>query len=383
MSRVAQVVAIHFFLTTSVARAAEFIPLGYLPGGFFSSSASDVSADGNVVVGQSHSANAGIEAFRWTRSTGMVGLGDFPGSDAWSAATAVSGDGSVVTGRGTAVYYAGVDAFRWTASAGIQSLGYLGNEGTLFTYASAISNDGQVIVGSSDNRIFQWSEESGIYEIADISNQSDFSGASGISADGSAIVGSVRMPAGLRPFRYSASRGFEILDTHSGVGVDSSANAISADGRVVIGYARRQGWRWDESTGLQPLPPLEESNLLVGPVDLTADGSIIVGVTTASTDPRARVPSFIWTRERGTENLQTFLKEQHGLVMDGWALTRVSGISDDGMVIVGGGVNPNGQPEAWVADLRVPEPTAFVTAILGALCSWPVHWGWLSRARAR
>ncbi|MCA1958668.1 MAG: hypothetical protein LDL14_09095, partial [Nitrospira sp.] len=56
------------------AQAAEFIPLGDLPGGSFSSMALGVSADGSVVVGVSRS-GSGDEAFRWTEATGHGGLG--------------------------------------------------------------------------------------------------------------------------------------------------------------------------------------------------------------------------------------------------------------------------------------------------------------------
>ena len=52
-------------LMVSGALAADFIPLGELPGGDDGSVARGVSADGNVVVGYSSG-----EAFRWTRAGG-------------------------------------------------------------------------------------------------------------------------------------------------------------------------------------------------------------------------------------------------------------------------------------------------------------------------
>jgi uncharacterized membrane protein len=298
----------------------------------------------------------------------MVGLGDFPGSDFWSRATAVSGDGSVVVGGGTAVYYAGIDGFRWTAANGLELLGYFERQDTPFSYPAATSHDGSVIVGSSDNRIFIWTEENGLSEVPAISDGSSLSYGSDISADGSVIVGSRQLPEGLRAFRYSAARGLENLGPLLTAGRDTRAAAISADGEVVVGKAGRDGWRWDEVTGLHALPRLGESNSLLGPVDVSGDGSVIVGVTTSSTNPAARVPSFIWTEERGTENLQTYLEGEYGLVMEGWTLTRLSGISDDGLVIVGGGVNPEGRLEAFVVDLRIPEPVGSVMAGVGGTC---------------
>ena len=43
-----------------------------------------------------------------------------------------------------------------------------------------------------------------------------------------------------------------------------------------------------------------------------------------------------------------------GSALAGWALTEATAISDDGLVIVGGGINPSGQYEGWFA--VIPEP---------------------------
>ena len=65
-------------LLCSPASAAIFTGLGDLPGSFFDSHASAMSATGGVVIGDSNSTR-GFEAMRWTASGGMVGLGDLPG----------------------------------------------------------------------------------------------------------------------------------------------------------------------------------------------------------------------------------------------------------------------------------------------------------------
>ena len=67
--------------------------LGSLGG---NSNASEVSADGSVVVGYSNLPDGQGRAFRWTAATGMQDLGTLGGaSRAWS----VSADGSVVVGQ--------------------------------------------------------------------------------------------------------------------------------------------------------------------------------------------------------------------------------------------------------------------------------------------
>ena len=95
-----------FGLATSMATAAfagsTTVPASYTDLGTFGgtiSYASDVSADGSVVVGQAWTTNDNAgRAFRWTASSNtMVDLGTLGGID--SAANAVSDDGSVVVGR--------------------------------------------------------------------------------------------------------------------------------------------------------------------------------------------------------------------------------------------------------------------------------------------
>src|SRR5262245_2164920 len=106
----------------SEAAVPKFQGLGDLPGGPVASMAWDASADGSVIVGGSNTA-AGMEAFRWTSTGGMVGLGLPPGGSL-SQALGVSGDGSVIAGN--SINAAGKnEAFRWTPSGGIVGLGDL------------------------------------------------------------------------------------------------------------------------------------------------------------------------------------------------------------------------------------------------------------------
>jgi hypothetical protein len=65
-------------------------------------------------------------------------------------------------------------------------------------------------------------------------------------------------------------------------------------------------------------------------------------------------------------NLQTVLSG-FGADLTGWQLTSARGISSDGMVIVGQGINPFGNLEAWRAVL--PESsnglTLFIVTMIG------------------
>ena len=62
-------------------------------------------------------------------------------------------------------------------------------------------------------------------------------------------------------------------------------------------------------------------------------------------------------------SLQLVLTDTLGLDLDGWRLDEAMGISDDGLTIVGRGINPDGFPEAWVVTL--PEPASLVLLALG------------------
>ena len=81
-----------------------------------------------------------MEAFRWTRVRGMEGLG-FP------QAFATSADGSMVVGYRYIAKQA--EPVRWTHDGGIFGLGKLSDY--RFGDATGISADGSVIVGSYDS----------------------------------------------------------------------------------------------------------------------------------------------------------------------------------------------------------------------------------------
>ena len=113
----------------------------------------DISADGSVIVGRVNS-QSGVQAFRWN-ANGMLGLGDLPGGASQSWALATSENGNVIVGIGFSG--AGAEAMIWTSTDGMRSLAGLlvaqgvSLDGWKLSDASAISNDGRIIVGSGTN----------------------------------------------------------------------------------------------------------------------------------------------------------------------------------------------------------------------------------------
>jgi probable HAF family extracellular repeat protein len=149
------------------------------------SEAYGVSADGSVVVGWAQNAAGQSRAFRWTAAGGMQDLGTLGGMRAglWRFRRWLRG------GRLRSQRRRAGRAFRWTAAGGMQDLGTLGGDWSGLTGVSA---DGSVVVGWAWNaaghwRAFRWTAAGGMQDLGTLGG--DWSEAFGVSADGSVVVG--------------------------------------------------------------------------------------------------------------------------------------------------------------------------------------------------
>jgi probable HAF family extracellular repeat protein len=222
-------------------------------------------------------------------------------------------------------------------------------------YASGVSADGSVVVGVTWNaagqrRAFRWTAAAGMEDLGTLGGRE--SEAYGVSADGSVVVGWADNAAGQqrafrwtaaagkwRAFRWTAARRMQDLGTLGGS--ESRALGVSADGSVVVGWAhnaagRMRAFRWTAADGMQDLGTLggDESAAL----GVSADGSVVVGWATSAT---GKARAFRWTAARGMQNLGT-------LGGDGsWAY----GVSADGSVVVGWATSAAGKARAfrWTA----------------------------------
>ena len=145
-------------------------------------------------------------------------------------------------------------------------------------------------------------------------------------------------------------------------GLWSSASGISADGSVIVGVANdgaagNQGraFRWTSEKGMESLGTLNGGRGSWA-FDISADGSVIIGKADdgeAGDQERA----FRWTAEKGMESVEKILTDK-GLLPAGWELTDVTAITPNGTVLIGGGKYNDGSPEAQIRAWRTVIPRA-------------------------
>jgi uncharacterized membrane protein len=224
-----------------------------------------------------------------------------------------------------------------------------------------MSADGNVMVGTGGNRGTGgklWTVNDGWTAFAEPFCDC-FISAFGISADGTVIVGSLSYTDwDLEAFRWTHDDGIVLLGNSLG-GIYGSANAASADGQVIVGQLWNpmdvaSGVVWTTDGDTEILPQFGEAR------DVSADGSTIVG-------NKWRGDAVIWDASNGTRSLADVLLSLGVVEHAGWTLY-ASAISGDGTTIVGGGINPDGRPEAWLARVRpVPEPSAGALVLTGVM----------------
>lgn len=255
------------------------------------------------------------------------------------------------------------------ATLSFQGLGFLPG-GAPESFAHGVSADGSVVVGDrrsgEDQGAFRWTEASGVVGLGHLPTFPEWSpksAAFGVSADGSIVVGDSSSGAGVQqPIRWEG-------DTKTGLGdlplgeLHSGARAISADGAVIVGFGNsaqgQEAFRWTASDGMVGLGDLPGGTVSSIALAVSADGSVIVG--NGRTD--LGTEAFIWDAVHGMRRLQSVLGAG-GLDLTGWTLTSARGISADGLTIVGYGINPSGQTEAWRATL-VPLPASWLFMATG------------------
>jgi uncharacterized membrane protein len=347
-------------LSFDPVRAASFAGLGDLPDGIFQSNASHVSGDGSTVLGSSSSGFRLVgfppaplpssETFRWTSQQGMQPFR--PGENTLIAG--VSADGSRVTGG----IFAGSTSFfsvLWDETGMITALPF-------GTFVADISDDGSTVVGSRDGDAVRWTVEEGIVPLGVPSLHGD-PFAVAVSSDGSVITGLTSTERGAEGFRWTEAGEILFLGDLPGDRFLTGPVAISFDGSAIVGESESEhgleAFRWTQAGGMVGLGDLPGGIFESRALDVSGDGSFVIGFASSELGREA----FLWDAERGLRGLTSVLEEDFGLDLRGWSLDEATGISNDGLTIVGRGVNPQGDQEAWIAVL--PEPSTLLLEGIG------------------
>lgn len=361
--------------TLATPQRAHAVPQIYqvFPGSPWGGNAYDVSADGSTVVGFS-----GVPGTNgsFVHRTGSDNVDYIPFSGAVAPANAVSYDGSVFAGG---ISGSPVSAYRLDSN-GFTNLGSL-NTAIGAADARGISADGAVVVGHSQHKTnrgqaFQWTEATGMQGLGFLPDaRVDSSYATAVSADGNVIVGSGSSGRPLvldEAFVWTAGTGMV------GLGVvdqpvdplteyaRSEARGISSDGFVIVGSSdfnrsgadpvdRTEAFRWTATGGMQGLGDLPGGAFHSIAADTTADGSVVVGSAASAQGGEA----FVWSEAQGMRSLSDMLQADYNLDMSRWELWEATAISDDGLVIVGRGheLGTGGSVSPFVVDLREPGTT--------------------------
>lgn len=254
--------------------------LGILPDASGHSVALDVTADGLFPVGYSPFLPNQARAVGWDiGDAAIVNFGVMKGGT-YTYAFGVSADGCAAAGQGDTEE--GQRAFLWTWAEGCRSLGTL--EGGAYSFASDISADGNVVVGIGDNA--QGGQRGWRY---DVERRSMFDlglypgatsvAATGVSGDGSVVVGRASIPGGFAAWLWTEETQMENLGDHLfKLGTDITgwsfqrAEAVSSDGTAIAGTGTFNGQtRAFLVTGLAGCAPQIE---LIGGTSYRCPGAI-------------------------------------------------------------------------------------------------------------
>jgi probable HAF family extracellular repeat protein len=332
-------------VAASVARAdVTFQMLGY--GG-----ATDVSADGTVIVGNSEGT---YETWRWTQATGQVLLGrssvEVLGIGAGTPDVSADGTRVSATILGADSTYATQGL--WTEGSSWQEAQPLPADCGLMdgSYASAwgLSGDGNTLVGlywrpgqpGGSAHASRWTPGD---SVVDLGSDGGNSRANAVNYDGTVIAGWDEHPDGhWRPAVWE-NGAKQILSVND---VFCEADAVNEDGTVITGQSydagtnlfvaavwRKSGATWNEQL-LGALPGTFPVYGYVTAQGVSADGKLIVGYNAFSGQDAT---GFLWTQSTGMVDLVPFLTH-HGVTLPSrFDFLSLSGVSDDGKTIIGFG----------------------------------------------
>lgn len=295
-----------------------------------------MSADGAVVVGFCEDSSDPKVAFRWEAGVTTVLADNGEGSDA----RGVSNDGTMVVGRSNS------RPARWSNGTRTIHRTYVQDPSFGSGYIFDISSDKNILLGySSDSQGPNW-----VYW--DLSSGSDpeairvYTGASaqtvtGMADNGSVMSGTVSS-TNPRANSWTSAGGSKLVPQYLSY-TRSYAHGISSNGAVLVGEATSG----DPGTGIALSWQISSGNAtelgVEGYADRTnSNGTVITGV--GKIDGVANT-AFLW-RGGAAVGLRAALAAA-GADIQGWTITAITGMSPDGSILTGYGLNPSSEVQGW------------------------------------
>jgi probable HAF family extracellular repeat protein len=353
----------------------------------------DVSADGSAIV-----ARNSTQAYLWTVSNPTWTA--IPGSAGVFGSFDVSNGGAFVCATLPDPNNSNLEtAARWSASTGqwtfLPGLGAW--SGSSYTSSYDMSADGSVVVGLgwiSANRAhaFRWDASSGqTIDLGAFGGNVSSSRPNAVSADGNVAVG---WDEDDTTGTWRAARWVGVnesllgcLDPNDPINGPSQSHAVSSNGQFIAGesstglytasgWSEQHAFRWSAVGGLidvgtTPVDPFGWGTHATVPTAISDDGRTIVGFAGIATfGPGATRPQFIWREGSGMSEIAPFLIAMGVNSAANWVFEYTAGMSSDGRVIVGHGLNASFQREVWRIELP-PIAENFCTAKVNSLGCTP------------
>ena len=202
----------------------------------------DISSDGSTIAGTSINPNTGlgelsvydVASQTWTNLGGIGGSSGNSTSSAWG----ISQDGTSIVGLGW-VNAGSAHAIQWTAATGMVDLGSTVSGSS--SRANDCNGDGSIVVGWQDSttgfrQAAVW--VNGVQELLTFPNNGPASEAGCVSFDGNYIGGSGNSNNNFQAWRYSPNTGIQDIGPAPVNGWRGASTGLSDDGSVVVGFYR-------------------------------------------------------------------------------------------------------------------------------------------------
>lgn len=321
-----------------------------------------LSGDGTTVTGSWRNSAGKDGVFRWRAGTGSVDLGRASVGDERASGEDINFDGTIIGGF-SGLFNSQTRAMKWVEGSGFTLLNATPG-GPDYDYGSGISDDGSVVVGGAQTGVgYQWVGGGSPTALPMISGAT--SGvASKVSGNGQVIVGANYSP-GLKPVRIEGGVATDLTLSPGGA-VGGSALNTNFLGSVVVGNANFGGasshaFRWTTSLGaMEDLGSVIPSGFSSGRA-VSGDGSAVVGVAQVTGGLFSQA-AMMWREGSGMVDLNTYLPSI-GISTGGMYLYEGLDVSADGLTIMGSGFDAQFGFKGWI--VTIPAPGGSAMALVG------------------